>query len=118
MILFLGGCQQDNGHALAQWTSKATRQPRPVAWARLIHETGYWVPTDIVPNLAQYLAAQTSVPKPVITGLDVVFDPRRQLGDVVTVSSTRLLGTTMTALVAGVDTSADASGINRACRCA
>lgn len=80
----------------------------------LTHDAGPW--NSLVGGnnveliaIADYLAAQTTNPKPTITGLQVVFDPRLQLGDVITISSTTLMGVTMKGLVVGVDNSAGPS---------
>lgn len=99
------------GHARAEYIEReyTSTVPGGVGPA-LVHETGKWIPADIVSNIADFLASETATPKPVITGLEVAYDPRRQLGDTVTIESTRFMGVTMTALVVGVSNSADSGG--------
>lgn len=80
----------------------------------LVHDVGVWNnredDNEWLSRIADYLAGQTATPLPTITGLDVVDDPRLQLGDVVTVSSPRLLGVTMNALIVGMNRSGDKGG--------
>lgn len=99
------------GHSKTEYTEReyTSTVPGGVGPA-LVHETGKWIPADIVSNIADFLASETATPKPVITGLEVAYDPRRQLGDTVTIESTRFMGVTMTALVVGVSNSADSGG--------
>lgn len=80
----------------------------------LVHDVDVWNnredDNEWLDRIADYLSAQTATPLPTITGLDVVDDPRIQLGDVVTISSPRLLGVTMNALIVGMKRSADKDG--------
>ncbi len=80
----------------------------------LVHDVGVWNnrtdDNEWLSRIADYLAGQTATPLPTITGLEVVDDPRLQLGDVVTVSSERLLGVTMDALIVGMNRSGDKDG--------
>lgn len=79
----------------------------------LVHETGKWIPGNIVPRIADFIATETAAPKPSITGMGVAFNPRRQLGDVVRIESRKFLGVTVTALVTGVSNSASSSGFSQ-----
>lgn len=99
------------GHALAEYMDReyVSTAPGGIGTA-LVHETGKWIPSNIVSNIADFLASETAVPKPVITGLNVVFDPRRQLCDVAEIRSDKLLGVTLRVLVVGVSNSFDSSG--------
>lgn len=99
------------GHARAEYIEReyTSTVPGGVGPA-LVHETGKWIPADVISTIADFLASETATPKPVITGLEVTYDPRRQLGDMVTIESTRFIGVTMTALVVGVSNSADGGG--------
>lgn len=54
--------------------------------------------TRVLEQIASWLSAQTSVPQPVITGLEVVPDPRIQLGDMIRIQS-NLMGLEMTGLI-------------------
>lgn len=79
----------------------------------LVHDAGPWLSrtdnTIVIERLADFLATQVSSPKPTITGMRVGFDPRRQLGDVITISSPNLLGITLTALIVDLQNKADGS---------
>lgn len=99
------------GHARAEYLDReyTSTVPGGVGPA-LVHETGKWIPADVISTIADFLASETATPKPVITGLEVTYDPRRQLGDMVTIESTRFIGVTMTALVVGVSNSGDSGG--------
>lgn len=77
----------------------------------LVHDAGVWNnradDNTIIERVASYLASQTANPLPVITGLTVAYDPRTQLGDVVTISSPKLLGVTMRALIVEINNADD-----------
>jgi hypothetical protein len=79
----------------------------------LTHEAGPWVSrrdsTLVVQRLADFIGERPSQPQPTITGMRVGYDPRRQLGDVIVVSSPGLLGVEMTALVVGIRNAAGVS---------
>lgn len=79
----------------------------------LVHDCKTWATghletneTTIVQRIIDFIATQVTNPEPVIEGMDVVYDPRLQLGDVVTVSSPSLLGVEFRCLITGVDLSA------------
>lgn len=78
----------------------------PVGSPELLHDAGPWLSQEgskLYPTrVADFIAAQVSTPKPVITGMEVIYDPRRQLGDVITISSPTYLGVTLTALIVGI----------------
>lgn len=102
------------GHALAEFLMQEYTAVTPGGIGpALIHETGKWIPKDIVGRVADFLASETAVPQPVITDLDVVYDPRRQLADMVTIESRKYMGVTMTALVCKVSNSGDANGVTQ-----
>lgn len=79
----------------------------------LVHEAGVWTNestgTDRLDRLATFIAGQTSVPKPTITGLEITYDPRLQLGDVIKIYSPDLMGVSITALIVGISNSAGGS---------
>lgn len=66
--------------------------------------------TTAIDAIASFVAEQITQPQPTITSLRVGYDPRRQLGDVITVSSPNLLGVSLTCLVTGYQESADSGG--------
>lgn len=56
----------------------------PATSARLEHEAGFWVQDPLaLQELANWLSAQVSAPRPVLSNLSVIPDPRRQLTDIV-----------------------------------
>lgn len=81
----------------------------------LVHDAGVWVgragSTEIPDRVADYIAGQTAVPQPTITGLGIVPDPRLQLGDVITVES-ELMGVTLTVLITSVSMGHDGSELS------
>lgn len=77
------------------------------------HDFGPWATgnintneTFVIDQITNFVAEQVSKPAPVITGLRVGFDPRIQLGDVITISSPNLLGVSLRCLIIGVNTDA------------
>lgn len=79
------------------------------AGPELEHDAGYWNArtdsTAVIEQIASYLASQTAVPKPTITNLEVVYDPRLQLGDVIKIDSNGYLGVVLTGLIVGMENS-------------
>lgn len=74
------------------------------------HDGSYWVPFDVADNWSDFLIAQMAQPAPYLTGLEVTPDPRRQLGDVVTITSPQLLGAALRCLIVGMSTAHDENG--------
>lgn len=81
------------------------------------HECGSWATghlpeteTRVVDEIVNFLSDQLVNPQPVITGLRVRFDPRIQLGDVISVKSENYMGTELRCLVVGVSIAAGANG--------
>lgn len=73
----------------------------------LTHDLGYWGQEffeggSVAQRIADFIAGMVSTPAPTITGLGVIYDPRRQIGDVVTIQS-GILDVTLTALIVGMD---------------
>lgn len=96
------------GRARVKWTdlTLTSSTTGPAGFPALEHDGGVWsVQTDntlVQTRLADFIATQVTTPSPTITGMEVVYDPRRQLGDVITISSPSLLGIELTALIVGV----------------
>lgn len=84
--------------------------PGPAYAPALTHDAGPWLSrendTTVLMRVTDFIATQVTTPSPVITGMEVIYDPRRQLGDVITISSPKLLGIELTALIVGVRNSA------------
>lgn len=96
------------GRGKAMWaeTSVTSGIRGPSNAPELIHDAGHWISvvdsSDFQMELANYIASQVSAPRATITGMEVIFDPRRQLGDVITISSPDYMGVTLRALIVGV----------------
>lgn len=103
------------GRARVKWSDMTltAAQTGPAGFPALEHDAGVWsVRTEgtlIQTRIADFIAAQVTSPSPVITGMEVIYDPRRQLGDVITIKSEKLLGIELTALIVGVRNSAGSS---------
>ena len=108
------GLPRVSAGARAMWTEREVTPTGPSGVGpELVHEGGFWVQDVIAANIASYLQAETSSPRPVITDLGVVYDPRRQLGDKITISSPNLMGVTLQALVTGISNGAGAGGFEQ-----
>src|SRR5699024_6262955 len=58
----------------------------------LSHDLGYWgheffESGSLAQRIGDYLAAMVTAPHPTITNLGLIYDPRRPLGDVITIQS-------------------------------
>ncbi|WP_115790044.1 hypothetical protein [Arthrobacter silvisoli] len=96
------------GRARVKWIDKTYTSTitGPYGFAELEHDAGPWgVQTTgvlVQQRIADFIAGQVTQPAPTITGMRVAYDPRRQLGDVITISSPGLMGVTITALIVGI----------------
>lgn len=96
------------GRGKAMWTeASVTSEIRgPSNAPELIHDAGPWIShvgyTVLQLRMADYIAEQVTAPHATIPGLEVIYDPRRQLGDVITISSPTYMGVELTALIVGV----------------
>lgn len=108
------GLPRISAGAKAMWTDKELTPTGPAGVGpELVHECGVWVQDVIAANLASYLQSETVNPRPVITDLGVVYDPRRQLGDKIAISSPNLMGVELQALVTGMSNSAGSGGFEQ-----
>lgn len=102
------------GHAKAEYADREYTSTVPGGTGpTLVHDGGKWVTSNTAVAISDFLATETAVPKPVITGLEVTYDPRRQLGDVVTIESNKFMGVSMEALIVGVSNSAGSDGFTQ-----
>lgn len=81
----------------------------PIYAPALTHDLGYWgheffAGGSVAQRIADFIAGMVTAPTPTITGLGVIYDPRRQVGDVVTIVS-GILDVTLTALIVGISES-------------
>lgn len=99
------------GHAHAEWLDEE-HVPSQASGAgpEYEHDGSYWVPFDIASNWSDFLIAQMGKPAPHLTGIEVTPDPRRQIGDVVTITSPQLLGASLRCLIVGMSTGHDENG--------
>ena len=83
----------------ATYRVSAGRSNAPV----LQHDLGYWGQEyfdddSVAQRIGNYLAGMVTTPHPTITDLGLIYDPRRQLGDVITIRS-EWLGIELRALI-------------------
>ena len=72
----------------------------PASAPDLVHSAGWWVQTKSqAQSLAYWLAQQTVKPLPVVEGVEVVADPRLQLGDKITVEDSHRTGLQVTGVI-------------------
>ncbi|MDO5534110.1 MAG: hypothetical protein Q4F65_05615 [Propionibacteriaceae bacterium] len=101
------------GYAKTTWTSVNTDSvlTGPADRPPLVHDAGPWVQhagtvgagdVDVPARLAGWLATQVNTPTPEVTGLEVMPDPRIQLGDVIALADPDNLGVALTGLVVGL----------------
>lgn len=81
----------------------------------LEHDCGPWITSggddlSAIDELSSFLADQVTNPRATITGMRVGYDPRRQLGDSIKVSSAGFMGVDLECLIVGVSSSADSQG--------
>lgn len=100
------------GRGKAVWTdmSVSSAITGPEGFPELVHDAGPWLSqegsTILQDRIVDFIAEQVTTPKPTITGMEVIYDPRRQLGDVIIISSPTYMGVELTALIVGVRNSA------------
>lgn len=100
------------GFAKTQWADvEATGAPLGPSWApALEHDAGPWLsrgedrPSVTIGTVADFLAERTKTSSPTIQGLEVVPDPRLQLGDRVTIRSDAYMGAVLTGIITGIST--------------
>jgi len=80
------------------------------------HDFGPWGTGDdpngtgVVDGISNFIAEKVTKPAAVINSMGVGYDPRRQLSDVITISSPTFFGVQLKCLVVGVSESADKDG--------
>lgn len=92
------------GRALTQWTDVhlAPAQAGP-SWApEFVHDFSWWGRAVDAGILRDWLAPQLAAPIATIAGLSGGFDPRRQLGDVITVDAETTHGASLDVLLVGI----------------
>ena len=81
------------GMGRGEWVDATYRANAGPAHASvLVHDLGYWggaysTGGSVAQRIGDYLAQMVTAPQPTITDLGVIYDPRRQVGDVYTLRS-------------------------------
>jgi hypothetical protein len=107
------------GRARVKWADMTLTSAitGPIGFPALEHDCGpYSVQTDntiIQQRSADFIASQVSTPQPVIDTLSITYDPRLQLGDVITISSPTLMGVELRALIVGKNERADGGSFSQ-----
>lgn len=83
------------GMGRGEWVDETYSATAGTVGSILSHDLGYWGGEffeggSVAQRIGDFLAGMVTAPHPTITDLGLVYDPRRQLGDVVTISSTWL----------------------------
>lgn len=94
------------GHTLVEWTDDEYA-PTQVGGAgpEYVHDGGPWVTPNGVERWGQFLISQMGHPRPSLTSLGVIQNPRRQLGDVITLQADSLLGVRFVGIVSRISSS-------------
>ena len=105
------------GFARGEWIDETTSTDAgPPSAPVLVHNLGYWggmFSTDTVAErIGAFLAEMVSAPQPTITGMGVVYDPRRQLGDIYLIRS-EWLRIELRVLVVGISESHGPDGAHQ-----
>lgn len=77
------------------------------------HDIGAWGSRNDAHRIGDYLATRMASTQVMLSGLPVVHDPRRQLGDVVEVAAQGTLGGALRCLVVGIHESSSVQGIEQ-----
>lgn len=100
------------GRGKATWTDTTVTSTvtGPSGFPELVHDASHWLTQEgsniLQSRMADFIAAQVTTQHPTITGMEVIFDPRRQLGDVIVISSPDYMGVELTVLIVGIRLSA------------
>lgn len=91
------------GRGLGKWVDETYTSPiaGPSSSPELVHDLGPWGGADAAKNIGDFIADRVSRTEPTIQDLTVTYDPRRQLGDVITIEI-GILDVTLTAMVVGI----------------
>lgn len=99
------------GYGRAEWVEESTTSTisGPSFAPLLTHDLGAWGHRffeggSVAQRVADFIAGMVTVPAPTLSGVGVLYDPRRQLGDVITIES-GILDVSIKALVVGISES-------------
>lgn len=99
------------GYGEGKWVDAVTASATlgPAYAPALTHELGYWGQEffeggSVAQRIADFIANMVTTPTPTLSDVGVLYDPRRQLGDVITINS-GILDITIRALIVGISES-------------
>lgn len=99
------------GYGEGKWVDAVTASTTlgPSYAPALTHELGYWGQEffdggSVAQRIADHIASMVTAPAPTLSGVGVLYDPRRQVGDVIIIQA-GILDVTIQALVVGISES-------------
>lgn len=99
------------GFGEGKWVDDVTESSTtgPSSAPTLTHDLGYWGQEyfdgdTVARRIGDFIAQQVTTPKPTIRSMSVTYDPRRQLGDTITIEL-GILGVRLRALIVGISES-------------
>lgn len=100
------------GRALTEWTdAHLPGTPAGPSWApEYVHDFAWWGRQVDAEILRNWLAPQLATPIATIGGLAGGFDPRRQLGDIITVDAEETHGAALDVLLVGIRETRSSAG--------
>lgn len=98
------------GWGLITWVDRETTQQTSAPGPVLRVDLGAYARVSKAQDTRNYLVGLIENVLPQITGLDVIPDPRRQIGDTITLESEGFLGVTITGTISGISEGIDSSG--------
>lgn len=100
--------------AKVTFADAAVTYQRGPSWAPgYEHDIGAWGSRNDAHRIGDYLATRMASTQVMLSGLPVVHDPRRQLGDVVEIAAQGTLGGALRCLVVGIHESSSVQGIEQ-----
>lgn len=94
-------------YAYLKWVEREVTRPANQVGPVLRIDLGGQATPATAERVRDYLHTVVSSPYPQISDLEVVPDPRRQIGDVITIQSENYLGVTLRCLITGISESMD-----------
>lgn len=100
---------------LASFVDASVVYSRGPDWASSYeHDIGAWGSRNDAHRIGDYLADRMSAIQVVLSKIDEIPDPRRQIGDVIEVNADGVLGGVLRCLVVGIHESSDEAGVTQA----
>lgn len=92
-------------YAKLAWRERRTAVTASSQGPALEVAVGPWATESTAQRVGAYVAVHAAAPQPALPGVEVVPDPRRQIGDVIRIDSPDLLGVSITCLITGMNES-------------